>query len=194
MRDVPRCTLVDGEFVKLAGARHEPIQQDGGAPAGLVLTLDNAEASVQFASPRPTPPPSRGHERYQLVPNGSCPLLKSTRSSSQSFLKPTGYARRAPTTLGEACDGSDLQDAAGRELETEVSRRLLSESPCDFGRDSAHKITGTGTAIQALVSEQSHEFEAICRRPQEPESTRATGTENSESKLIAKAICSSSES
>ena len=172
MRDVPRCILVDGEFVKVPGARHEPIQEDqtgrdvphndGGAPAGLVLTLDNAEASVHFASPRPTPPPSRGHERYQLVPNGGAPPLNSTRSSSPQSLKPTWYARRAPTTLGEACDGSDLQDAAGRELEMEVSRRLLSESPCDFGRDSAHKITCTGTAVQALVSEQSHEFEAIC--------------------------------
>ena len=124
--DVPRCTLVDGEFVKVPGAR-ENAQQDGDS-AGLILTVGGAESSVHFASPRPTPPPSRGQGRHEIVSDrGPRPELALTTVSR--ILTHTRHTQKAPTTLREACDCSALQNTAGRELQMEVSLRTIFDEP-----------------------------------------------------------------
>ena len=107
-----RCALVDGEFVKMPGARIISRAEDGSfhdendASSATGILLDHSvEIGLHFASPRPTPPPSRG------APFAPAP---------SSF--PRGPNAPKPTSLGEACASGDLQKEAGRELEKEVGR------------------------------------------------------------------------
>jgi len=129
--DACSCTLVAGEFVKVPGARSSsaaalsgddrppllPAEAGGDHDAAGLgpIMLDHAAETMRFASPRPTPPPSRGHDRprFDVAPTVQAPAPSST--PEQRHLN-----RRKPTTLGEACDGADLPKEAGRELEMEV--------------------------------------------------------------------------
>ena len=94
----------------MPGARIISMAEDGSFhdeddnATGILLDR-SVEIGLRFASPRPTPPPSRG------APIAPAPT---------AF--PSGPNAPKPISLGEACASADLQNEAGRELEKEVGR------------------------------------------------------------------------
>jgi hypothetical protein len=109
---VRRCALVNGDFIKMPGAsssgkdgsllKFKAVQDNRGAE---ILFDRAAEAGVHFASPRPTPPPSR----EASMPHATAATPRRRPNVSEA------------KTLAEACASGDLQNEAGREIQKEVS-------------------------------------------------------------------------